>query len=115
MFSFRTTPIFEQEDLALRKGRVGVLCTPNCWHPERGEYLYETFAKRGCLKHVFSPSTPEFSNMESHIYVPLEQLREIDSLIVEIQGGGARYFAYTNDLLELFSLVFGHCQERKLV
>lgn len=105
MFSFRTTSIFEQEDLALRKGRVGVFCTPNCWHPERGEYLYEIFAKRGNLKHLFSPSTPEFSNMESHIYAPLEQLRETDALIVEIQGAGARYFAYTNDLLELFSVM----------
>lgn len=105
MFSFRTTSIFEQEDLVLRKGRVGVFCTPNCWHPENREYLYEIFAKRGNLKYVFSPSSPEFSNEENHIYVTLEQLREIDALVVEIQDVGARCFAYTNDLIELFHVI----------
>lgn len=102
MFSFRTTSIFEQEDQVLRKGHLGFFCTANCWHPEHREYIYETFARRGSRVSVFSPSTPEFPNMESHIYVPLEDLRALDALVVEIQDAGARYFTYTNDLVDLF-------------
>lgn len=105
MFSFRTTPIFDQQDNVLRKGMLGFFCTPNCWHPEHGGYLYDIFAKRGNAVKVFAPSTPEFSNMESHIYVAPDQLEGLDALIVEIQDAGARYFTYTNDLIELFVLM----------
>ena len=46
MFSFRTTSLLEQPDLVLKRGKLGVLCNQTAWDPERGEYLFETIAKR---------------------------------------------------------------------
>ena len=45
MFSFRTTPLLEQEDLTLRRGRIAVLDSPTAWHPQYGEYLGYTLAR----------------------------------------------------------------------
>ena len=56
MFSFRTSPIEEQLDKALREGRVACFCTQNSFHPESRKYLYEIFRERGNLASVFSPS-----------------------------------------------------------
>ena len=45
MFSFRTTPLLEQEDLTLRRGRLAVLDDDTAWHPGTGEYLFYTLAR----------------------------------------------------------------------
>ncbi len=45
MFSFRTTPLLEQEDVTLRRGRIAVLDDDTAWHPQYGEYLYYTLAR----------------------------------------------------------------------
>lgn len=45
MFSFRTTPLLEQEDLTLRRGRIAVLDDETAWHPQYGEYLGYTLAR----------------------------------------------------------------------
>ena len=37
MFSFRTTPLDEQEDIVLRSGKVAVLCNQAAWNPEKEE------------------------------------------------------------------------------
>ena len=39
----------------LRKGRVAVLCNQVAWHPDTGEYLFETLARRGNLVKIFTP------------------------------------------------------------
>ncbi|NTV18426.1 MAG: DUF1343 domain-containing protein, partial [Bacteroidales bacterium] len=55
MFSFRTSPLLEQPDSVLRSGKVALLCNQASWHPQTGEYLFETLSKRGVLKRVFMP------------------------------------------------------------
>jgi uncharacterized protein YbbC (DUF1343 family) len=65
MFSFRTTPLEQQEDIVLtRGGRIGVLCNQTAWHPEFGEYLFEYFAKKGDLKRVFMPEHGLFGELQ---------------------------------------------------
>ncbi len=65
MFSFRTTPLDQQEDIVLTKGgHIGVLCNQTAWHPEFGEYLFEYYAKKGGLKRVFMPEHGLFGELQ---------------------------------------------------
>ena len=113
MFSFRTTPLDQQPDIVLAKGRVGVLCNQVAWNPEKGEYLFETLYRKGNLKKVFVPSeelagyTPlnlegcEFFPMESMV----ENLSDIDAIIVELQEIGARYSPIIDLMAALFTAI----------
>ncbi len=129
MFSFRTTPLDQQEDTVLRRGRLAVLCNQSAWNPEKGEYVFETLYRIGNLKRVFIPQSGifgentdskkcNFSNY-SHIGLdgcefiplegegeefsfPLEKFEDIDALIVEYQDLGSRYDGFTSILFNLF-------------
>jgi uncharacterized protein YbbC (DUF1343 family) len=112
MFSFRTTPLLEQEDIVLRKGRIGLLCNQVSWHPETGEYLFETLSRRGNLKRIFLPEhgffgemhfQPDIDDFET-VMLPAgrESLEDLDALIIELQDVGARYYTITTTLLNLF-------------
>jgi uncharacterized protein YbbC (DUF1343 family) len=103
MFSFRTTPIGEQLDKALRDGRVAVFRTPGCWDADGECYLEDIFRRRGNLALVCKPSEEELSPVENHIEFDLEALRDVAAVVVEIQDAGARYFNYTVDVLRLMS------------
>ena len=67
MFSFRTTPIQQQPDLILKGGKIGVLCNQTAWHPETGEYIFETYAKKGNLKRVFIPEHGLFGELQDQV------------------------------------------------
>lgn len=110
MFSFRTSSLLEQSDLLLRNGRLALLCNQAAWHPDNGEYLFETLARRGNLVRVFMP--------EHSLYGPIgldvemvevvkeidpEKLRDIDVLVIELQDVGSRYSYFTALLHNLFS------------
>ena len=134
MFSFRTTPLEEQGDLVLRNGKLGLLCNHTAWHPESGEYLFETLSRRGNLKRVFTPEHGLFSELqdqvkldESKVYgnlglkdvefvslygsnedslsAPAEKLEDIDALIIELQDVGCRYYTYISTILNLFKVL----------
>lgn len=130
MFSFRTTPLSEQPDIVLRSGKIAILCNQSAWHPERGEYLFETYHKKGLLKRVFIPEHGLFGELQDQVkldntdayqkmapgceFVSLygsseesltirsEKLTDIDALIVDIQDAGARYYTFTSTLFGLF-------------
>ena len=117
MFSFRTTSFFEQPDLVLKRGKLGVLCNQTAWNPDKGEYLFESVAKMGNLTKVFMPEHGLFGelqdqvklnsgdgynslmegvefislygNKEESLAASLKDLQEIDALIVELQDVGA--------------------------
>lgn len=59
MFSFRTTRLEDQLDKALLDGKVGCLCTQNCWDTAGGRYMYDLFKDRGNLTRVFTPRDAE--------------------------------------------------------
>lgn len=133
MFSFRTTPFYSQEDLALRRGKIAVLCNQAAWHPEEGKYLYEILAERGNLKRVFMPEHGLFGelqdqvklnntecyknildnvefvslygNTEESLAANVEQLLDIDALIIELQDVGCRYYTYQSTILNLFKVL----------
>lgn len=131
MFSFRTTPLLEQPDLVLRGGRLGLLCNQAAWHPEYGEYLFETLYKKGLLKRVFMPEHGLFGELQDQVkldktdaynnleyneceFVSLygtgeeslsaraDKLTDIDALIIELQDVGSRYYTFNSTILNLF-------------
>lgn len=131
MFSFRTTPLFEQPDLVLRSGRVAVLCNQTAWHPGYGEYLFETLYSKGILKRVFTPEHGLFGELqdqakldkteaynklgmdgcefvslygsdESSLIACTSKLTDIDALIIELQDVGSRYYTFNTTMFNLF-------------
>ena len=102
MFSFRTTPIEDQLDKALLEGRVGVFCSQACWDADKSVYLYEIFRRRGNLKRIFLPGEESVPGT-AHIAFDIEDIRDLDAVVVEIQDAGSRYFPFTIDVLRLIS------------
>ncbi|MCI1779834.1 MAG: DUF1343 domain-containing protein [Bacteroidales bacterium] len=129
MFSFRTTPLEKQEDLALKKGRIAILCNQTAWHTETGEYIFETLARRYNLKRVFIPehglfgelqdrteqkdrlsyginSDVEFVSLygqnEESTYAETDKLTDIDALVIELQDVGCRYYTYISTIFNIF-------------
>ena len=105
MFSFRTTPLEDQLDKALLYGRVGCVCTQNCWDTARGGWMYDIFRRRGNLVRVFSPRDAELTPGTNHITIEGDLLRELDAVVVEIQDVGVRYFNYTKDVMQLMEML----------
>jgi uncharacterized protein YbbC (DUF1343 family) len=116
MFSFRTTPLFEQPDLVLQRGRIGLLSNQAAWNPVTGMYRFEAWAEKGNLVKVLYPANgffgeladrapgepqPDYSGLlpkdSSVVFEPLgEEIRGevfegLDALVVELQDTGARY------------------------
>ena len=112
MFSFRTTPLLEQEDLVLRKGRVGVLCNQVAWHPDTGKYLFESLARRGNLVRIltpehalYGPRVPGIETLEVATAVEDGMLDGLDALVIELQDAGSRYSNFTTLLYNLFKRI----------
>lgn len=131
MFSFRTTPLTEQPDLVLQHGKLGVLCNQTAWHPESGEYLFETLARGGNLKRIFMPEhglfgelqdqvkldegeryhklgmngveyTSLYGSTEESLAASVDKLTDLDALIIELQDVGCRYYTYTSTIFNIF-------------
>ncbi len=131
MFSFRTTPLLEQTDSVLKSGRLAILCNQTAWHPELGEYFFETLYKKGLIKRVFMPEHGLFGELQdqvkldhTNVYDNLEmndcefvslygtneeslnaqadKLTDIDALIIELQDVGSRYYTFNTTIFNLF-------------
>ena len=137
MFSFRTTALLEQQDNVLKSGKVALLCNHSAWHPETGEYLFETLHKRGVLKRVFTPEHGLFGELqdqqklegkalyeelgmgscefvslygtgEESLSADITKLTDIDALIIELQDVGSRYYTFNTTILNLFKILKKH-------
>ena len=69
MFSFRTTPIEQQDDLVLSHGKLGLLCNQSAWHADTGEYLFDILKKRGNLKRIFMPEHGLFAEQQDQVKI----------------------------------------------
>ena len=112
MFSFRTTPFFEQPDLTLQKGRIAVLCNQVAWHPDYGEYLFETVARKMNLVRIFTPEHSFYGPVgldvpliEISTSIRREDLEDVDGLVIELQDAGSRYSNSTRLLFNLFKTI----------
>ena len=115
MFSFRTTPLLEQSDRTLSGGRLALLCNQVAWHPDTGEYLFETLERQGNLVKVFMPEHSFYGPVSDHLEavevgseIPWEELEEIDALVIELQDVGSRYSTFTQLLWNLIRMLKEH-------
>ena len=131
MIKFITTPLWDDPEPVLWNGRLGLLCNHTAWHAQTGEYLFETFYKRGVLKRVFMPEHGLFGELQDQVkldgtelyrelglkdceFVSLygsgesslsanpEKLFDLDALIIDLQDVGVRYYTFLSTLKNLF-------------
>ena len=89
MFSFRTTPLLEQEDTTLRRGQLAVLDDATAWHPQYGEYLLYTLARyRNVVR---------LGSLEER-----ETLAACDAVVIEHQCTGSRFNPLLKQLRAFF-------------
>jgi uncharacterized protein YbbC (DUF1343 family) len=110
--------------LLKKKESIGLLCNQSGWHSNTGKYSFQSLAETGQLKKVFIPEhglfgelqdqvklddTSMYKNLPGNIeWISLynstdhsltastKQLSELDTLIIDIQDTGSRYYTYTS-------------------
>ncbi|MCF0173552.1 MAG: DUF1343 domain-containing protein [Bacteroidales bacterium] len=89
MFSFRTTPLLEQEDFVLRRRPIAVLDDCTAWHPNYGEYLADTLAR---YRNVTKVTGLKLGNIPP----------ECRALVIEHQDTGNRFDPFLKELRDFF-------------
>ena len=113
---------------------TGLLCNHTSWHSSFGKYIFEVVAaSAGKLKYVFIPEHGLFGELQDQakldntsIYSSLaentqwvslynsssnsliasdNQLRSIDTLIIDLQDAGSRYYTYTSTIYLLLEKI----------
>ena len=131
MFSFRTTPLEEQADIVLQKGRLAVLCDSSAWNRQTGKYLFEDIYRSGRLARVFFPSDGIFGDYpcgadgdvdgygfmgmggcrftalgtDGFPFVP-EMFSGVDAIIISYSNSGSRYGRMDFLLYALFQMLY---------
>ncbi|HLG38382.1 MAG TPA: DUF1343 domain-containing protein, partial [Chitinophagaceae bacterium] len=106
-----------------KKEAIGLLCNQSGWHAQTGKYSFQSIAETGKLKKVFIPEHGLFgelqdqlklddtsvyksvadninwislySSMDHSLTASADQLKDLDTLIIDIQDTGCRYYTYT--------------------
>ena len=94
MFSFRTSPLAEQLDKALRDGRVAVMESEASWDVGAQRYCSDIFRARGNLV--------EGADLEDPAVVD-----GLSAIVVDIQDAGCRLFPLTRKVVALMNLLHG--------
>jgi len=109
--------------LLKKKEAIGLLCNQSGWHSNTGKYSFQSLAETGKLKTVFIPEHGLFGELQDQVklddtsiyknlsgdieWISLynstdhlltasgEQLNKIDTLVIDIQDSGSRYYTYT--------------------
>lgn len=115
---------------------IGLLCNHTAWRTADGKYTFQLLAETGRLKKIFIPEHGLFGELQDQaklddttVYKPItgkttlvslysskehdlspaaEHLRDIDTLVVDIQDTGCRYYTYITSfflLLQKISLL----------
>lgn len=110
--------------LLKKKESIGLLCNQSGWHTHTGKYSFQSLAETGRLKKVFIPEHGLFGEWQDQVklndtsaykkisgnieWISLynstnhsltasaKQLSELDTLIIDIQDAGSRYYTYTS-------------------
>jgi uncharacterized protein YbbC (DUF1343 family) len=109
--------------LLKKKESIGLLCNQSGWHKQTCKYSFQSLAETGKLKKVFIPEHGLFGELQdqlklddtsvyksmggniewislynstSHSFTAsADQLNKLDTLIIDIQDTGSRYYTYT--------------------
>ncbi|MDR3133102.1 MAG: DUF1343 domain-containing protein [Prevotellaceae bacterium] len=131
-------PLLQLTDEALRSGRVGLLCNQTSWDFSEGCYLFEQLHRRGRLHRLFMPEHGLFAELqdqealdsgafyrclhlegvdfvslygssEASLSAPLEKLKDLDAIIIDLQDVGCRYYTFISTVEKLFRSLTEHC------
>ncbi|MEQ9366258.1 MAG: DUF1343 domain-containing protein [Leptospirales bacterium] len=114
-------------------GRVGLLSNQTSFHLERGEYLFQALARVGRLHRAFLPEHGLFAELqdqvaldsgaiyerlapgvdfvslygsrEESLFVPPELIADLDTLIVDLQDVGSRYYTFATTVSYIFDVL----------
>jgi uncharacterized protein YbbC (DUF1343 family) len=113
--------------LVKKSEAIGLLCNQSGWRTSAGKYTFQWLAQQGRLKKVFIPEHGLFGELQdqvklndTNIYKNLaggivewislynsldhslsasaEQLARLDTIIIDIQDTGSRYYTYTSTI-----------------
>ncbi len=119
--------------LISKKAAVGLLCNQSAWSDRSGQYTFRELADRKVLKKVFIPEHGLFGELQDQVklddtsmYSRLApgvewisiysaaspgltateaQLKDIDTLVIDIQDSGSRYFTFTTSIYLLLKKI----------
>ena len=120
-FKMKKDPLYT---LLKKSESVGLLCNQSAWHARTGQYIFQGLAKQGRLKKVFFPEHGLFGELQDQVktdgtisygylsndieWISLysttnqfltatkDQLEQLDTLIIDLQDAGSRYFTFTS-------------------
>lgn len=112
--------------LLSKKESLGLLCNQSGWHTHTGKYIFQSLTGQHRLKKVFIPEHGLFGEMQDQVkldgtsayrnlagnveWISLynstnlsltptaEQLSGLDTIIIDIQDTGSRYYTYTSTI-----------------
>src|SRR5258705_738649 len=122
---------------------VGLLCNQSGWNLPERKYTFQLLKEHGCLKKVFIPEHGLFGELQDQVklndtslYTNLtrevewislysstshsltaseEQLRQLDTLVIDIQDAGSRYYTYTSTLCLLLKKITDLALDMKVI
>ncbi|MDR0661405.1 MAG: DUF1343 domain-containing protein [Prevotellaceae bacterium] len=123
--------ILSLTDKVLHEGRIALLCNQTSWDFTEGAYLFELLHRRGTLHRIFIPEHGLFAELqdqealesgefykclglegvdfvslyghsESSLSAPLDKLRDLDAIIIDLQDVGCRYYTFISTVDKLF-------------
>jgi len=115
----------------LPPGRVALLCNQCSWDFNEGRYLFEIWHEQNMLHRLFMPEHGLFAELqdqekldstafysclgldgvdfvslygssESSLSAPLEKLKDLDAIIIDLQDVGCRYYTFFSTVYKLF-------------
>lgn len=132
-----------QNKIIRKSSRVGLLCNQTAWHVSTKKYLFESLVQMGVLKKVFIPEHGLFGELQdqekldntsaysfiadkvdwislySHgdtsLSASAAQLSGIDTLIIDVQDTGSRYYTFINTVWLLLKSITIHQLPVKIV
>lgn len=132
-----------RNDIIPKGSRAGLLCNQTAWHRSSGNYLFESLAKRGVLKKVFIPEHGLFAELqdqeklsdtsiyrnfsgsvewitlysesETSLSASAAQLSGIDTLIIDLQDTGSRYYTFVSTIWLLLKAISIHQLDIRII
>jgi uncharacterized protein YbbC (DUF1343 family) len=122
-----------QYNIIKKSSRIGLLCNQTAWHNAEKKYSFESLAHKGLLKKVFIPEHGLFAELQdqeklsstsvyrrfsektewislynasaSSLIASAEQLAGINTLIIDLQDTGSRYYTFTTTVWLLLKTI----------
>jgi len=132
-----------QYNIIKKSSRVGLLCNQTAWHISAKNYSFHSLIQKGILKKVFIPehglfgelqdqekidTTSVYNNItekvewislygrnESSLTATANQLAGIDTLIIDLQDTGSRYYTFITTIWLLLKSITIHHLDIKVI